>query len=99
MRVFYILLVKELRAFFLSPIAYVVIGLGMVLNGFSFTSAMTKLETSPQASVLVDYTFNSIPFWLAYFFIFPAITMRLFAEEQKLGTIETLLTAPVRSAR
>jgi len=46
---------------------------------------------------LVGYTFSSTSFWLTYFFIFPVITMRLFAEENKVGTIETLLTAPVKT--
>jgi ABC-2 type transport system permease protein len=40
--------------------------------------------------------FNSVFFWFAFVLIFPLITMRLFAEEFKLGTIETLMTAPVR---
>src|SRR5437588_11311848 len=40
--------------------------------------------------------FNSVFFWFAFVLIFPLITMRLFAEEFKLGTIEPLMTAPVR---
>src|SRR5437588_4088616 len=40
--------------------------------------------------------FNSIFFWFAFVLIFPLITMRSFAEEFKLGTIEPLMTAPVR---
>ena len=49
----------------------------------------------------VQYTvqeafFNSVFFWFAFVLIFPLITMRLFAEEFKLGTIEPLTTAPVR---
>lgn len=95
MRVFFILLHKELRSFFWSPIAWVVLALVMLLNGFSFAAAMTNLETGLRSTQMVVYTFNSLQFWLAYFFVFPVITMRLFAEEQKLGTIETLLTAPV----
>jgi ABC-2 type transport system permease protein len=90
-----ILLMKELRSFFLSPVAWVVLGLVMLLNGFSFTAALDDLRSGDRAVSLAVYTFNSFPFWIAYFFIFPVITMRLFAEEQKLGTIETLLTAPV----
>ncbi len=97
MRIFIILLGKELRGFFLSPIAWVVMGLVMVLNGFSFSAAMTDLENNQRSVTMAVYTFNSPQFWLAYFFIFPVITMRLFAEEQKLGTIETLFTAPVSS--
>jgi ABC-2 type transport system permease protein len=49
----------------------------------------------------VQYTvqeafFNSVFFWFAFVLIFPLITMRLFSEEFKLGTIEPLMTAPVR---
>jgi ABC-2 type transport system permease protein len=40
--------------------------------------------------------FNSVFFWFAFVLIFPLITMRLFSEEFKLGTIEPLMTAPVR---
>ena len=93
----FILLGKELRGFFLSPIAYAVLGLVMVLGSYSFTVALTDLMTGAQARTLAVHTFVSPQFWLAYFFIFPVLTMRLFAEEQKLGTIETLYTAPVRS--
>jgi len=90
-----VLFVKEVRSFFLSPVAWVVLTLVMLLNGFSFTAALEDLRSGDRAVTLAVYTFNSVQFWLAYFFIFPVITMRLFAEEQKLGTIETLLTAPV----
>ena len=96
-RSLFVLLGKELRSFFLSPIAYVVLGLVMVLGGFSFTAALTDLKTGEEARTLSVHTFNSLQFWLVYFFIFPVLTMRLFAEEQKLGTIETLYTAPVKS--
>ena len=40
--------------------------------------------------------FNSVFFWFAFVLVFPLITMRLFSEEFKLGTIEPLMTAPVR---
>ena len=97
MRTFRILLAKELRAFFLSPIAYVVLALVMLLNGVSFYASVRILQTAPSEGSLVTWTFGSIWFYLSYFAIFPLITMRLFSEEQKLGTIETLLTAPVRT--
>lgn len=97
MRVFLTLLTKELRAFFFSPVAYVVIALVMVINGFSFRAAVAQLESGPQLSSLVTITFSSQWFWLSYFFVFPLLTMRLFAEERKLGTWETLCTAPVRT--
>jgi ABC-2 type transport system permease protein len=94
-----ILFIKEFRSFFLSPVAWVVLALVMLLNGFSFTAALTDLREGDRSVTLAVYAFNSTQFWLAYFFIFPVITMRLFAEEQKLGTIETLLTAPVTTVQ
>ncbi len=97
MRTFFVLLARELRAFFYSPVAYVVLALVMVINGFSFRAAIAVLESRPQPGSLVTWTFNSEWFWLGYFFVFPLLTMRLFAEERKLGTWETLFTAPVRT--
>ncbi|MGK0187049.1 MAG: ABC-2 type transport system permease protein [Verrucomicrobiales bacterium] len=97
MRTFRILLAKELRSFFLSPIAYVVLALVMLLNGIAFYASVRILQGPPSEGSLVTWTFNSPWFYLSYFTIFPLITMRLFSEEQKLGTIETLLTAPVRT--
>lgn len=97
MRCFFILLKKELRGFFVSPVAYVVIALVMVLNGFSFRAALNILESAPSDGSIVRWTFDSQWFWMSYFFVFPLLTMRLFSEEKKLGTMETLLTAPVRA--
>lgn len=98
MRTTLILFRREFSAYFLSPVAYIVIALVMVLNGFSFKAGVTILESGPSEGSLVTWTFNSRWFWLFYFFIFPLITMRLFAEERKLGTWEALLTAPVRTS-
>lgn len=98
MRTFWVLLKKELRGFFVSPVAYIVLALIMVQNGFSFRAALSILENgSGSAGSIVKWTFDSHWFWLSYFFVFPLITMRLFAEEKKLGTFETLFTAPVRA--
>ena len=99
MRAFFILFRKELRSFFLSPIAYVVIALVMLLNGFAFRAGVEALANKPMDTTLVRLTFDSALFWYAYFFIFPLITMRLFAEEQKMGTMESLLTAPIRTSQ
>jgi ABC-2 type transport system permease protein len=97
MRVFWTLLKKELRAFFVSPVAYIVLALVMVMGGVSFKAALSALETAPSEGSIVTWTFQAQWFWLSYFFIFPLLTMRLFAEEKKLGTLETLFTAPVRA--
>lgn len=97
MRTFWILLKKEMRAFFVSPVAYIVLALVMVLSGFSFRAALSVLESGPSDGSIVTWTFHAMWFWLSYFFVFPLLTMRLFAEEKKLGTFETLFTAPVRA--
>jgi len=97
MSVFFTLFFKELRSFFYSPVAYVVLAMVMVINGFSFRAAITVLESGPQQGSIVTWTFTSLWFWLSYFFVFPLLTMRLFAEEKKLGTWESLMTAPVRT--
>jgi ABC-2 type transport system permease protein len=100
MRVFFILLGKELRSFFFSPIAYVVLALFMVINGFSFYQGLGALNAS-QASEhhIAQWVFFPRYFFFYFFFVFPLITMRLFAEETKLGTLEALLTAPVRTSQ
>lgn len=97
MRIFRVLLKKELRAFFVSPMAYIVLALVMLLNGFCLRAALSVLERGPSEGSLVTWTFHAMWFWLSYFFIFPLLTMRLFAEEKKMGTLETLFTAPVRT--
>jgi ABC-2 type transport system permease protein len=96
MRNFFILLRRELTACYLSPIAYVVLCLFLVLNGLCYYFTLLSLSRAPFAITVVQAFFNDLFFWVAYLLVFPVITMRTFAEEFKLGTIETLMTAPVR---
>jgi ABC-2 type transport system permease protein len=95
MSILWVLLKKELWGFFISPVAYVVVAMVMILSSFSAKAALSILERGPSEGSLVTWTFHSTWFWLSYFFIFPLLTMRLFAEEKKMGTFETLFTAPV----
>ena len=69
MRIFWILLKKELHAFFVSPVAYVVLALVMVLNGFAFRAALSVLESAPSEGSIVSWSFHAMWFWLSYFFI------------------------------
>jgi gliding motility-associated transport system permease protein len=91
MKRFLPLLGKEVRALFYSPIAYIIIGVFLILMGYSFTITlfMNKFAT------LVHIFFQSAGL---LFLLIPIITMRLFAEERKAGTLELLLTAPVRES-
>jgi ABC-2 type transport system permease protein len=97
MRALLILFRKELRSFFLSPLAYIIVALFMLLNGCLFVDIVKAMWLSVTPHSLIFNMFTSVWFWMGYFFLFPLITMRLFAEERKLGTMETLFTAPVRT--
>src|ERR1700737_5282740 len=87
---------REFFVFFYSPIAYIVLVFFLILNGLSFWFSIALLNRAPSENTVVQVFFNSAFFWIAYLLVFPVITMRSFAEEFKLGTIETLMTAPVR---
>ncbi len=99
MRPFFILFLKELRAFFLSPLAYVVMALFMFMNGWFLARFVEALRVQASQHSLLYLMFEPGWFWMGYFFLFPLLTMRLFAEERKLGTLETLFTAPVRTSQ
>ena len=81
---------KETRSYFSSPTAYVVGAMFLILTGVFFVFDMTR----PFAEASVRGYIN----WATLFIVFlaPLLTMRLLAEEQKLGTLELLLTSPVR---
>ncbi|MEQ1852631.1 MAG: ABC transporter permease subunit, partial [Chthoniobacteraceae bacterium] len=65
------------------------------LMGFNFQSAVTFLNQGPTEATLPEVTFYNLIFWFIFPLIFPLITMRTFADEYRMGTIETLSTAPV----
>ena len=96
MRKFYTLLSREVRSYFYSPIAYVVLVFFLLLSGVDFYFQISFMNHRPVPYSVQEAFFNSVFFWFAFVLIFPLITMRLFAEEFKLGTIEPLMTAPVR---
>ncbi len=96
MRKFLTLLNREVKSFFYSPIAYVVLFFFLVITGFNFYIAVSLLNRGPTEVTVVEAYFNTVPFWIGYLLVFPLVTMRSFAEEFKMGTIEPLMTAPVR---
>ena len=82
---------RELGAYFTSPVAYVFIVIFLLLNGF-FTFMVGRFFENGQASL-------SGPFfmWHPWFYLFlvPAVGMRLWSEERRVGTLELLLTMPI----
>jgi len=85
-----IIMRRELASYFATPLAYVFILIFLVLAG-SFTFYLGGFYERGQADLDPFFTFHP---WL-YLFLIPAISMRLWAEERKSGTIELLLTQPV----
>jgi ABC-2 type transport system permease protein len=96
---FLTLLNREIRAYFLSPVAWVVLFFFLLLTGFNFYAGVAALNRGPSEVTVVEAFFNTIFFWFGFVLIFPLITMRLFSEEYKMGTIEPLMTAPVRDSQ
>jgi ABC-2 type transport system permease protein len=96
MRKFFVLFSREVRSYFYSPIAYVVMVFFLIVSGVDFYFQLSFMNQRPVSYSVQEAFFNSVFFWFAFVLIFPLITMRLFAEEFKLGTIEPLMTAPVR---
>ena len=80
---------RELRSYFLSPLAYIVIALFLALAGYLFALI---LSTGREASLRGLVSNVSV----LYLFIVPAISMRLLSEELRSGTVELLLTNPVQ---
>ena len=81
---------RELRSYFSTPLAYVFILIFLVLSGV-FTFYMGNLFERAQADLTPFFNFHP---WL-YLFLVPAISMRLWSEERKSGSIELLLTLPI----
>jgi len=79
---------KELNGYFISPIAYIVIAIFLVVTGWFF---FTTFFLYNQASL--RNFFSLLP--LIFSFVIPAVTMRLFSEELNVGSYELLLTMPV----
>src|SRR6202007_3065806 len=109
MRNIWIIFRKELHSYFVSPIAYLLLTMFALIFGFFFWNALGYFVYEGMASQMRGQTFPmnlneqiirpllSNVSVIGLFFI-PMITMRLFAEEKRTGTIELLATSPVRDA-
>lgn len=99
MRAFGVQLRRELGALFVSPIAWAAFTFFLVVMGASFWMLLDQLSAGAEATeggAIISQLLGSIFFWVALWLTVPALTMRLFAEEQRSGTFETLMTAPIR---
>lgn len=101
MRSLLAILERELRAFFFSPLAYVVAALLLLVNGAVFWLIVSYLN-DPRAGIgapLELFFGQTVFFWLVMLFVAPVVTMRLLSEERRSGTIEVLMTAPVTETK
>ncbi|RKX26290.1 MAG: ABC transporter [Candidatus Zixiibacteriota bacterium] len=80
---------KEFRSYFDSPVAYVVITLFLLISGWQFSTTLFLSNTADLRTL-----FGIIRFILLFFI--PALSMRLISEEKRLGTIELLMTLPIK---
>jgi ABC-2 type transport system permease protein len=97
MRNVWIIARREYKLFFISPVAYVVAFFFMILLGYFFYSALrdaiiqaTYQPYVPGVQIVIS------PMVTLLLFVMPAITMRSISEEMRMGTMELLLTAPVK---
>jgi ABC-2 type transport system permease protein len=92
------LLRREFSAYFLSPIAYVVLAVFLLVTGHLFYLTLQQLTARGPHGIYfpMQRMLNDHWFWLVFLFIPPLLTMRLFAEERSTGTLEMLLTTPLR---
>lgn len=98
---------REFQSYFVTPVGYIIVGTYAVLSGLGFTASFIWHARSTQSPM--DYQFEGVPdleeFFLSPYLVFcgqlmlfigPLITMRLLAEERNRGTLELLLTHPLR---
>lgn len=92
---------RELAAYFWSPVAYVVIGVFLLALGLLFHFTLQLLTSRGPIGIEfpMQGLIGNVGFWLIFWIIPPMLTMRLFAEERSTGTLEMLLTAPVRDGQ
>jgi ABC-2 type transport system permease protein len=105
---------KEFRSYFVSPIAYVIFCVFLILTGYFFYMFLTQFMfmclkamqyaqyygESPVMNIneqVIRPLFGNIS--IIVLFVLPMMTMRLYAEEKKMGTIELLMTSPVTNTQ
>jgi len=103
-----IVFLKEFRGYFMTPMAYVILTVYLLISGFFFyvmiyhfslvSLQMTQYGYSPEEISVNEMVFRPLYLNLSLILlmVIPMITMKLMAEERKSGTAELLITAPVR---
>src|SRR5713226_3792143 len=82
---------REIRSYFVSPVAWVVAAVFIALWGYLFAGILVTSREADLRPLLNNFS-------VTFLFIGPFLTMRLLAEEARTGTLELLLTQPLRDA-
>jgi len=93
MRTFLALFKRELATYFMSPAAYVTMVVTLIVTGAGFWLQITLPTDEPFRAEVAVFLLPTL--WLMALIMATALTMRLFAEEKKAGTLESLMTVPV----
>ncbi|CAM2903964.1 ABC transporter permease [Rariglobus hedericola] len=93
MKHFTTILSHEIRMLLVSASTYIAAVLFLAFMGFIFSGVLESYSSSAQETSPASVFFQL--FWLPVWFMVPLLTMKCLAEERRLGTLETLLTAPV----
>jgi ABC-2 type transport system permease protein len=105
------MLEKELKSYFVSPVAYVVLGFFVVVTGLFFYNIISWFDRMSMQSMMMAQQYRQAPppinvnvmairpllhnITIIALFLIPGLTMRLFAEEKRQGTMELLATSPL----
>jgi ABC-2 type transport system permease protein len=98
MRPFLALLAKEVRGFFASPLVYFVGAVFLALSGYYFYTNLNAFITFGFGESIVEHLWQRLyaDIVRVVITVIPLVTMRVYAEEKHLGTVELLYTAPLR---
>jgi gliding motility-associated transport system permease protein len=88
------LTLREVESLFFTPMAYIVMTVVLLMNGVTFWTSLAASGGRIDVAVR-EFLGQSTLFWFVILLVPPLVTMRLFAEERRTGTIEMLMTAPV----
>ncbi len=102
MRSFWPIYKREMFAFFVTPLAWVLIVAFLIVQGMHFFLVVdhfaSQADIAGDETPLTAFFGNTVLLYLVLFMLVPPMTMRTFAEERRSGTVETLMSGPVSTA-
>ena len=87
---------KEIKSFFRSSGTWIILAYASLMQGISMSIGIQALNQLKLDQHLLYFTFHTPIFWFFYLFLFPLLTMKIFAGEEKTKTLELLIATPLR---